>query len=76
MEAAKMASDELDYQNEILDRANDKAEKAAVQIKQINKKLKKTLKEVDKDKYCLYVICCLMLLGIVGVVISQSGVFK
>eukprot|EP01060_Flectonema_neradi_P002885 TRINITY_DN11803_c1_g1_i1.p1 TRINITY_DN11803_c1_g1~~TRINITY_DN11803_c1_g1_i1.p1 ORF type:complete len:319 (+),score=74.07 TRINITY_DN11803_c1_g1_i1:108-959(+) len=75
-EQAMIASNEIDLHNAMLDNINEKGDKNIVQMRQINKKLKKTLKEVDKDKYCLYVICCLMLLGIIGVIVSQSGMLS
>ena len=42
----------------------------------LNTKLKSTLKEVDKQKYCCYMICLMLVLGVLGVVLTQTGVLR
>eukprot|EP01063_Lacrimia_lanifica_P020134 TRINITY_DN27481_c0_g1_i1.p1 TRINITY_DN27481_c0_g1~~TRINITY_DN27481_c0_g1_i1.p1 ORF type:complete len:309 (+),score=126.11 TRINITY_DN27481_c0_g1_i1:90-929(+) len=67
---------ELERQNEMLDRTNQKAEKVSGDLGKLNKKLHETLQELDKEKYCCYIICLLLFLGIMGVLLTQTGVFR
>ncbi|KAJ9456485.1 Syntaxin-72 [Diplonema papillatum] len=68
---AQNMGDELEKQNVMLDQANEKASDLTHKVQNLNKKLTKTLKEVEKDKYCCYLICCLLILGILGVIVTQ-----
>ena len=68
--------DQLQEQNLHLENINIKAEQQHAQMMGLNKKLKSTLKEVEKDKYCCYLICLLLVIGVLGVVGSQTGLFK
>eukprot|EP01059_Diplonema_ambulator_P036309 TRINITY_DN9009_c0_g3_i1.p1 TRINITY_DN9009_c0_g3~~TRINITY_DN9009_c0_g3_i1.p1 ORF type:complete len:300 (+),score=73.66 TRINITY_DN9009_c0_g3_i1:118-900(+) len=66
----------LEEQNALLDDVNMKAEKVGKQLKSLNGKLKHTLKEVEQDKYCCYIICLLLVLGVAGVLLTQTGVIS
>eukprot|EP01059_Diplonema_ambulator_P012845 TRINITY_DN23312_c0_g1_i1.p1 TRINITY_DN23312_c0_g1~~TRINITY_DN23312_c0_g1_i1.p1 ORF type:complete len:284 (+),score=82.23 TRINITY_DN23312_c0_g1_i1:119-853(+) len=68
---ALVFQDELETQNQLLDTVNDKAAQRAIELKNLNKRLKGTLKEVNKSNLCCYIICLLLLLGIGGVIYSQ-----
>jgi len=59
---------ELKVQKELITTAEQKMDNVTDQLTGLNKKLKKTIKEVQKDRLCLYVICCLLLLGLAGTI--------
>jgi hypothetical protein len=63
---ASSISAELKVQDNLLDDTEAKVDKATASIKGLNRKLKETLREVDKDKFCLYIFCCFILLGLAG----------
>eukprot|EP01062_Namystynia_karyoxenos_P002935 TRINITY_DN11025_c0_g1_i1.p1 TRINITY_DN11025_c0_g1~~TRINITY_DN11025_c0_g1_i1.p1 ORF type:complete len:299 (+),score=132.12 TRINITY_DN11025_c0_g1_i1:134-1030(+) len=65
--------DELACQNKLLEGMNEKAAQRTEELRHLNTKLKDTLKEVEKDKFCCYLICLLMVLCILGVLASQMG---
>ena len=73
---AKGIADELAVQAKQLDVIEDKVDKRTAEIQGLNNKLKDITKELAKDKYCCYLICLLLVLGILGVVASQTGLFK
>jgi hypothetical protein len=68
-QTAKNISIELKTQDVLITEAEKKMDNVHSQLVGVNKKLKKTIKEVNKDKLCLYVICCLLLLALVGVIL-------
>eukprot|EP01060_Flectonema_neradi_P030612 TRINITY_DN4491_c0_g1_i1.p1 TRINITY_DN4491_c0_g1~~TRINITY_DN4491_c0_g1_i1.p1 ORF type:complete len:280 (+),score=66.58 TRINITY_DN4491_c0_g1_i1:88-927(+) len=74
MVSAQETGDEVALQNAMLDSVNDKAERISHQLRNINAKLKDTLTKLEKDKYCCYFICLLVLLGVLGVILTQTGV--
>ena len=65
---AKQMNTELKVQKELITTAEQKMDNVTDQLVGLNKKLKKTIKEVQKDRLCLYVICCLLLLGLAGTI--------
>jgi hypothetical protein len=65
-ENATAIKSELAIQNTLLDETENKLDKVHGNLKGVNKKLKDTIKQVDKDRLCLYVFCCIILLGIAG----------
>ncbi|KAJ9444918.1 Syntaxin-72 [Diplonema papillatum] len=69
---ALVFSDEIERQTKMLEDVNVKAETTAYKLKSLNKRLKTTIDEVHKSNICIYLICVLLLLGIVGVIYSQS----
>eukprot|EP00754_Rhynchopus_humris_P015080 Rhum_TRINITY_DN14425_c0_g1::Rhum_TRINITY_DN14425_c0_g1_i1::g.90034::m.90034 len=73
---AKGIAEELAVQAKQLDVIEDKVDKRTAEIQGLNNKLKDITKELEKDKYCCYLICLLLVLGILGVVASQTGLFK
>lgn len=58
--------DELKLQEQLLIDTENKVTNVHGKMKGLNKKLKETLKRVDKDRFCLYIFCCILLLGIAG----------
>jgi len=71
---ARQIGDTLQEQNRQLEKMNEKADQRLVEMQSLNRKMKQTLKEVEKDKFCCYFICLLVALGIVGVIVTQTGV--
>jgi hypothetical protein len=65
---AKVMNQELKIQKELITTAEQKMDNVTDQLVGLNKKLKKTIKEVQKDRLCLYVICCLLLLALAGTI--------
>eukprot|EP00756_Hemistasia_phaeocysticola_P012276 Hpha_TRINITY_DN15186_c1_g1::TRINITY_DN15186_c1_g1_i1::g.128642::m.128642 len=65
--------DTVKEQNQLLDQMDDKTQKRLTEMRSLNKKMKETLKEVEKDKFCCYFICLLVVIGILGVIATQSG---
>lgn len=65
-ENATAIKDELRVQNTLLDETEKKVDDVHNNLRGLNKRLTKTLKEVDKDKMCIYVFCFLLLLGLGG----------
>ena len=66
--------DELQSQNRLLKETETKVDNINVQMKGLNKKLKKTIKDVDSDRLCIYICCCVVLLGILGYILYATGV--
>eukprot|EP01065_Artemidia_motanka_P026631 TRINITY_DN3177_c2_g1_i1.p1 TRINITY_DN3177_c2_g1~~TRINITY_DN3177_c2_g1_i1.p1 ORF type:complete len:298 (+),score=114.02 TRINITY_DN3177_c2_g1_i1:45-896(+) len=71
---AIVINDQVKEQNRLLDKTNMKAETRLEEMRSLNKKMKQTLQEVEKDKFCCYLICLILVLGILGVLASQIGV--
>jgi len=63
---AKMMNQELKVQKALLDTAEQKVDRAEAALIGLNKKLKTTINEVDKDKMCIYAFCLLLILGLIG----------
>lgn len=68
---ALQISEELKVQNKILDETEEKVTKVQGKLTGLNKRLKKTIKDVEKDKLCIYLICFLLLLGLGGAIYWQ-----
>lgn len=65
-ENATMIKSELAVQSTLLDETEAKLDKVHTNLKGVNKKLKETIKQVDKDRFCIYIFCCIILLGLAG----------
>lgn len=74
-EQAKNINYEIKEQNKKLEVVDQKMDTRIHEMKNMNRKLKQNLDEVKKDKFCCYLICLLMLIGILGVIASYTGVF-
>jgi len=72
-ETALQISQEITIQKRMLDEVEIKADRIHEEMQTLNGKLKKTLGEVDKDKMCLYLVCCVLLLGVAGYLLYESG---
>jgi hypothetical protein len=68
---AVQINQELKVQNVLLEETQEKVEKVQTKLVTLNKRLKKTIKEVQKDKMCIYVICFVLLLGLGGAIYWQ-----
>jgi len=73
---AKTINEELKVQKELLEQTEVKVTHVTAELITLNKKLKKTIKEVEKDKICIYVICFLLLLGLGGAIYWQISSSK
>lgn len=56
--------EEVETQIVMIKDAEDKTEKATSELKGVNKKLKKTIVAVEKDRICCYLFCFLLLLAV------------
>lgn len=65
---AKSMGAELKVQAVLLDTAGKKMDNITSDLTTLNKKLKKTIKEVEKDKMCIYLICCILLIALAGTI--------
>lgn len=65
-ENATLLNQELKVQDVLLDETEKKVDGVHGKLRGLNSKLKDTIKKVDNDKMCLYVFCCIVLLGIAG----------
>jgi hypothetical protein len=72
-EIALAMKDELDVHDVVIGEVTEKADKAKSQLDTVNKKLKKTLDTVNSsgDKFCVNVICLVLLLGILTVIYNM-----
>jgi hypothetical protein len=59
---------ELKVHQQLMTEMEDKMDNVTGSLVQINKKLKKAIKEVQKDKLCLYLVLCIVLLGLAGAI--------
>lgn len=75
-EQAKNISVELKTQDVLITEATQKTENIHSKLVGVNKKLKKTIEAINKDKLCLYVICLLVLLALAGVLLVVTKVVK
>ncbi|ORC91215.1 syntaxin [Trypanosoma theileri] len=65
-ENALLLNSELSTQQRLLDDTETKVDNVHGKLVSMNARLRKTLKEMDKDKVAIYIFCCLLLLGIMG----------
>lgn len=71
---AKLIHVELKQQDVLIGEAEKKMDNVTSQLVGVNKKLKKTINSINKDKMCLYIICLLILLALVGVILIVTKV--
>uniref|UniRef100_A0A7S1QA08 t-SNARE coiled-coil homology domain-containing protein n=1 Tax=Neobodo designis TaxID=312471 RepID=A0A7S1QA08_NEODS len=62
---------ELKVQNQLLEETEEKVDKVHGKLKTLNKRLKKTIKDVEKDRLCIYLICFILLLALGGIIYWQ-----
>lgn len=62
---------ELKVQDQLLQDAEKKTDKLQGDLKSLNKKVKAAIREVEKDKLCIYLVCFLLLLGLAGAIYYQ-----
>jgi hypothetical protein len=75
-QAGKEMSQELKVQAALLNTAEQKMDDVTSDLQKTNKKLKNAITEVSKDKMCLYIVCALLLLGIIGFILVQTNTVK
>jgi t-SNARE complex subunit (syntaxin) len=71
-ESAKQITQELKVQEQIMVVTEQKMDDITTDLQKTNKKLRKAIKEVNKDKLCLYILCAIVLLGIVGAIVMMT----
>ncbi len=57
---------ELKVQSTLIDETERKVDDVSTKMKGLNKKLKQTIKQVDQDKMCCYLLCFIIVLGLAG----------
>eukprot|EP00672_Neobodo_designis_P026849 CAMPEP_0174852938 /NCGR_PEP_ID=MMETSP1114-20130205/27278_1 /TAXON_ID=312471 /ORGANISM="Neobodo designis, Strain CCAP 1951/1" /LENGTH=316 /DNA_ID=CAMNT_0016087559 /DNA_START=39 /DNA_END=989 /DNA_ORIENTATION=+ len=65
---------ELKVQQVLLDETEEKVAKTTERLTSLNKRVKKAVKDVEADRMCMYVICCVLMLGLVGFILYSTGV--
>jgi t-SNARE complex subunit (syntaxin) len=68
---ATMIGEEAKVQNEVIQVIEGKIDDAAGDMKDLNSDLKKAIKESRAENKCIYMICCIVLLAIVGIVVNM-----
>ncbi|EAN76469.1 syntaxin, putative [Trypanosoma equiperdum] len=63
---------ELCTQQRLLDDTEEKVDGIHAKLDSLNIKLRRTLEQVDKDRMSVYILCCLLLLGIYGAIYNMS----
>ena len=56
--------------NAMIDAIDGKVEDANEEMKDMNTRLKQALKESAQETKCIYIICCVILLAIVGIIVN------
>ena len=57
---------ELKVQEVLIEETEQKVDNISASMKGLNKKLKETIKQVDQDKLCCYIMCFIIVLGLGG----------
>eukprot|EP01002_Notosolenus_urceolatus_P000870 NODE_1219_length_1517_cov_6.893733_g1014_i0.p1 GENE.NODE_1219_length_1517_cov_6.893733_g1014_i0~~NODE_1219_length_1517_cov_6.893733_g1014_i0.p1 ORF type:complete len:348 (+),score=81.44 NODE_1219_length_1517_cov_6.893733_g1014_i0:416-1459(+) len=71
-------SDELDRQDEMLNQMEVLVDKNKANLEGLNTKLEKVTKQVKADQCCMYIVCCVLLLAVIGGVfaaVKSLGIF-
>ena len=63
-EMALTMGEELDVQDQMIKEVGLNVDKAALDLERLNKNVKETLKEQASQNMCIYLICCIVMLGI------------
>ncbi len=66
-EMALTMGEELDVQDQMIKEVGLNVDKAAQDLERLNKNVKETLKEQASQNMCIYLICCIVMLGVVMV---------
>jgi len=75
-ENALQVNNELRIQEVLLKDTENKLDRINEQMYTLNGKLRKTLEQVDKDKCCVYLVCCVLLLAVAGYIVYSLGIVK
>lgn len=67
---------ELELQDRLIDDVTDRIDATTGRLQVLNKRLIKTIKEVDKSRMCIYIFCFVVLLGLVGGILYETGIFN
>ena len=73
-ENAMLINRELKVQQVLLDETEEKVTKATERIQSLNKRVRKAVKDVESDRLCMYIICFVLILGLVGFILYSTGV--
>jgi t-SNARE complex subunit (syntaxin) len=63
-EMAEAMGEELDAQDQMLKEVDQHVVKAQNDLSRLNKNVNETLKEQAQQNVCIYLICCIVLLGV------------
>lgn len=72
-DGARKIGDELDKQNKMLDKQADTVDRLTGKLQTLNKGLDTLLKAQKGTNVTIYVIVCLLILAIVGIILVQTG---
>jgi molecular chaperone GrpE (heat shock protein) len=75
-ENAMKINQELKTQNELLDEVQGKVERVTTKLETLDRRVKKAINDLEKDRMCIYMICCVILLGLIGGILYETGVIK
>jgi hypothetical protein len=75
-ENAMRINQELKTQEVILEEVQTKTEKTTEKLTTLNKRVKKAVKDLSADRMCMYIICCIVLLALVGFILYETKVIK
>ncbi|KAH9577794.1 hypothetical protein LSM04_004571 [Trypanosoma melophagium] len=72
-ENAMLLNAELSTQQRLLNETETKVDDVHGKLVSMNSRLRKTLKQMDKDRVAIYIVCCILLLGIIGGIYSVAS---
>lgn len=73
-EQADLIKSELSIQDALIQEVESKVDKSNDKLFSLNRRLKKTLEQVDSSRMCVYVFCVLIVLGLVGGILYVTHV--
>ncbi|CAC9446419.1 Qb-SNARE protein [Leishmania donovani] len=73
LENARGMQDELAVQEALLQQAEVSAEAAEAQLTQMNRRLRRAIREMEDSSICMYVVCLLVLLLVLGLLLRVAS---
>ncbi|KAG5511818.1 hypothetical protein GH5_08131 [Leishmania sp. Ghana 2012 LV757] len=73
LENARGMQDELTAQEALLEQTGVRAEANEAQLMQMNRRLHRATREIEDSSVCMYVVCLLLLLLVLGVLLRIAG---
>ena len=74
--AHEQLKEELKVQATIMNETENKVAATTAKLETLNKRVKRAVKDVQSDRLCMYMICFLLILALVGFILYQTGVVK